>query len=466
MATTPGLSLMVVLVLLSSALAVLQDARSLALLAMVGGFLAPVLISSDGSHVVLFSYFAVLNTGILGMSWFKAWRELNLVGFVFTFVIGGTWGHQYYQPEYFATTEPFLVLFFVFYVAVPVLFARRQPPNLKGYVDSSLVFGVPLVAFALQSALVRDFEYGLALSALGAGLFYTILARVVWRGRDEKMRMLTEAVLALAVAFGTLAIPLAVDGRWTGAAWALEGAALVWIGVRQHRLLARLFGLLVELGAGIAFLSELGIATADLPVLNSVYLSAAMVSVSGLFTAFYLYRHEEVLRVDERPASVITLVWGLLWWFSAGINEILRHVDNLYHESTILGFLAASTIVIVALRRRLDWQHMGLAPLALLPIMTLFSVVIFDGFAHPFVYGGGIAWPIAFVVQYWMLRRLERDWPGEPRSILAQCHALARGISGYMGVCLGGGAGNHRADLAVYHLGPGTGCIDHGDVPA
>ncbi|MEN8108486.1 MAG: DUF2339 domain-containing protein, partial [Pseudomonadota bacterium] len=415
MATTPGLLLMVVLVLLSSALAVLQNARSLAVLAMIGGFLAPVFISRDGSHVVLFSYYSVLNAGILGISWFKAWRELNLIGFIFTFVIGGAWGYQYYQPEYFATTEPFLVLFFVFYVAVPVLFARRQPPDLKGYVDGSLVFGVPLVAFALQSALVREFEYGLALSALGVGLFYTILARALWRGRNEKMRMLTEAFLALAVAFGTLAIPLAVDGRWTGAAWALEGAALVWIGVRQHRLLARLFGLLVEVGAGIAFLSEPGAATADVPVLNSLYISALMVSLSGLFTAFYLYRHREVLRADETPASVIMLVWGLLWWFGSGINEMLKHVDDLYHESAILGFVTASVVVIAALRRRLDWQYLGSPPLILLPMMIIFAVAIFynTGFAHPLAYGGAITWPIAFVVQYWLLRRLEPDWPGE-----------------------------------------------------
>jgi uncharacterized membrane protein len=113
MATVPGLVLMVVLVVLSSALAALQNARSLAILATIGGFLAPILISRDGSHVTLFSYYAVLNAGILGMAWFKSWRVLNLTGFVFTFVIGGAWGYQYYQPGYFGTTEPFLVLFFV-----------------------------------------------------------------------------------------------------------------------------------------------------------------------------------------------------------------------------------------------------------------------------------------------------------------------------------------------------------------
>ena len=415
LATGPGLLLMVVLVALSSALAVLQDARSLALLAMVGGFLAPVLISPAGSHVARFSYYAVLNGGILGLAWFKSWRELNLIGFVFTFVIGALWGHQYYQPAYFPTTEPFLILFFLFYVAVPVLFALRQPPDLKGYVDGSLVFGVPLVAFGLQSALVRDFEYGLALSALAAGIFYVLLAGALWRGRHAHLRMLTEAFLALAVAFGTVAIPLAVDGRWTGAAWALEGAALVWVGVRQQRRLARLFGLLVQLGAGLAFLTGIDAPAADVPVLNSFYLSAVMVSFSGLFTAFYLYRNRQNLAAHEVPAAVATLVWGLGWWFGAGIHEIARHVAGINQDSAALGFVAGSIAVITALRKRLDWQHLAYPPLLLLPVMTVIAIVTFAaaGPTHPFAHGGWVAWPAAFAVQYWLLRRLEGEWPAE-----------------------------------------------------
>src|SRR5690606_5844971 len=63
-------------------LAVLEDSRSLAVLGIVGGFLAPLLTSTDaGNHVVLFAYYALLDLAILGIAWFKAWRALNLLGF-------------------------------------------------------------------------------------------------------------------------------------------------------------------------------------------------------------------------------------------------------------------------------------------------------------------------------------------------------------------------------------------------
>ena len=220
--------LLLALVALSAALAVLQDARALATLGTIGGFLAPVLTSTgSGSHVALFSYYALLNLGIVGIAWFKAWRVLNLTGFVFTFVIAAAWGQRYYRPEYFASTEPFLVLSFLFYVAVAALFAHRHPPRLRGYVDGTLVFGLPLVCFALQWPLVRDFEFGRAWTALGMGAVYLLVARWLWRRGLAELRMLNESFLALGVMALSVAIPFAFDGHITAAAWALEGAGLV-----------------------------------------------------------------------------------------------------------------------------------------------------------------------------------------------------------------------------------------------
>ncbi|MEO8009271.1 MAG: DUF2339 domain-containing protein, partial [Betaproteobacteria bacterium] len=115
--------LLVAIAVFSAVLAVLQNAMSLAVLGVSGGFLAPVLASTGGgSHVMLFSYYAVLNAAVLAIALYKAWRALNVVGFVFTFGIGAVWGARYYRPELFDTTEPFLVLFFIQSLVIAVLF--------------------------------------------------------------------------------------------------------------------------------------------------------------------------------------------------------------------------------------------------------------------------------------------------------------------------------------------------------
>ncbi|HEX6828023.1 MAG TPA: DUF2339 domain-containing protein, partial [Burkholderiales bacterium] len=311
-----ALALLAAVAVFTAALAVLQEARSLALFGVTGGFLAPILASTGGgSHVMLFSYYALINAGILAIAWHRAWRELNLAGWAFTFAIGALWGWQYYQPQHFATTEPFLVLFFLFYVAIAVLFASRQPGDLRGLVDGTLVFGTPLVAFALQSWLTRDMEFGAAISAAAAGGFYILLARWLWGREGNPYRLLVEAFLALGVVFLTLAIPLALDGRWTAATWALEGAGIFWVGLRQNRLPARLFGLGLQVAAGAAYLKESGTGPEVLPALYSAYLGAVMISAAGWISARLMHLAPPEPPREEGNLMWPASAWALAWWY-------------------------------------------------------------------------------------------------------------------------------------------------------
>lgn len=404
---------MVGLVAFSGILAVLQNAAAMAVLGAAGGFMAPVLLSTGtGSHVMLFSYYALLNAGIFGIAWFKSWRWLNLLGFVFTFGIGSAWGLQYYRPHYFSTTEPFLILFFVFYLAIAVLFALRQPPRLKGYVDSTLVFGVPLVVFALQVGLVKNFQYGLAFSAVAMGLIYTGLATALWRRRDAGMGALVEAFLALGVIFSSLAIPLALSGSWTSVAWSMEGAGLVWVGVRQNRWPARAFGMLLQIGSGAMFLFGSHGAWSQAAVFSSRFLGGMMVGLSGLVSAFFLERYRDRLYRLERPFGAAIMGWGLLWWFGTGLDEIDRRLSRRHELVCSLTYVSFSIMAMGILFRRLDWKGLRWPALGLLPAMVLAGAALFEqyDFRHPFQGWWIVAWPSAIAVHFFILRCMETVW--------------------------------------------------------
>ena len=422
-----GLGAMVLMVVLVAGLAVAQDARSLAVLASVGGLLGPVLITLDASPVAFFSYYAALDVGIVAIAWFRAWRLLNLLGFVFTLVVGTVWGLEFYESRYFATTEPFLALFFVVFVAAPVLYAWRQPPRRLGYVDGPLVFGVPLAAFALQYRLVSGFEHGAAYSAVGLAAFYAALATAIrWGGQRESMRLLVTSFSGLSVAFAILMIPLAFDERFTAAAWALEGAALVWLSVRQSSALGLVTGLLLQLFAGLIVLGEPGRPVGVLPVLNIVYLGDVMVGLAGLFSAWCLFRHGDP-RAGHRELSAAALAWGTFWWLSGGAAEIARHLSSFDQHSATLGFVTASLVAFAVLRVHLDWKHLAYPPLVLLPAMLVFTVIWYASAPHPLAYWGALAWPAAFRAQYWLLRRLEADW-SDPAPALYHCGTLWLGV--------------------------------------
>lgn len=411
-------AVLVAVAAISAIMAVLQDTRSLAVLAASGGFLAPVLASTGaGSHVALFGYYALLNLGIAGIAWFKAWRILNLIGFAFTFIIGTSWGWKYYRPEYFATTEPFLILFFLLYTFIAVLFALRQSPNLKGYLDGTLVFGTPIVASGLQAMLVKQFPFGLAWSALGLGLFYLPLSWFLLRKRPLFMRTLAEAFFAFGVIFATLAIPLAFDGRWTSAAWALEGAALIWAGARQDRRSARVFGLLLQFGAGIAFLLDMHGTAPGLPILNGLFLGTALVALAGIFSAYILHRHKQEILPWESLLGAILLTWGLIWWLLGGLAEIDRHGAEGYRTGIILVFLAATALSCNILQRKLSWPAMAWPALSLLPMLILCALAGFSHDLHPLADGGFIGWPLALAALYLILHRHE-SLPDRPLGVL------------------------------------------------
>jgi uncharacterized membrane protein len=217
--------LMAVVATLAAALAVLQNARSLAAIGALGGFATPLLLSTGGgNHVALFSYYALLNLGIAAVAWFRTWRELNLIGFAFTFGVGTAWGVLSYRDEHYLSAQLFLGLFFLIFAALLLLPARRVPEGQSAtpliadrWVNGTLLFGLPVLAFGLQYGLVHDTRFGVAMSALLLAAFYVVLATAL-RKRPQ-LALAFEGTLAVATVFLTLVIPFALDARATAGAW-------------------------------------------------------------------------------------------------------------------------------------------------------------------------------------------------------------------------------------------------------
>jgi uncharacterized membrane protein len=401
-------ALLLAMVALTAALAVAQASPALAALGVTGGFLAPVLVSTgSGDHVALFSYYLLLNLLVLGVAWFNAWRSLNLIGFFFTFGVGTIWGASGYHPDLFASTEPFLVAFTVLYIAVSVLFAMRQPPKLRGIVDGTLVFGTPLVAFGLQTQLLDGNPESLAISALVAAGVYIGLAVFCIRGRVGGLVHLGEAFIANGVVFATLAVPLALDARWTAATWALEGAGVIWIGVRQNRMVPRMMGIALQLLAGLALASDL---TGDLQLpafANSEFLGAVVIVAGGLFAAIYLRIHTDRIHRLESWAATALAAWAFAWLFGAGLFDSSVRADDDYRFGVWLIYFCASVFVLHWLADRFDFEALRTPAYALVPVLFLTSMAMAVELDHPFASLGWLGWFVAIVVHIATLRRFE-----------------------------------------------------------
>ncbi|HAI59769.1 MAG TPA: DUF2339 domain-containing protein, partial [Xanthomonadaceae bacterium] len=365
----PALAFALVLALVAGAavLALRQNAVWLAAIGFFGGYLAPLLLSTGGgNHVALFSYYALLNGAVFAMAWFRPWRALNLMGFAFTFGVGALWGARYFRPELFATTEPFLIAFFLMYLTIPVAYALkgREP----GRVDATLLFGTPLLAFPMQVALLDGARMPLAFSALGVGAIYLLLA--LWARRDARLRVLGQSAAAMGLAFATLAVPLALSARWTSATWALQGVALLWLGQAQQRRWPQVMGVALQGFAGIAYLVAFDGATDAQALLNPHTLNLVLLASAAAGCAWLLDRRDAL---RNSPVAAVLTALALAWWFWAGLREVVGHAMR--HDMRLdidlgpswLLFVALSALVVVALRRDAAWRKPAwLATLALL----------------------------------------------------------------------------------------------------
>ena len=405
---TVAFAAMVVVTVVTGILALVQDSRVLVVLGVAGGFLAPLLAATEtGSHVLLFSYYAVLNAAILTIAWFKAWRALNLLGFAFTFVIGSLWGYQAYRPEHFATTEPFLILFVLMYVGIAVLFALRRPPNLRGFVDSALVFGTPLVGFTLQTRLVES-DAGLAWTAGGLTALYAVLAGALWRIKD--LRLLAVSFVGLALLFLATAFPLALDDRWTCAAWAVQAATLAWFGVRNGSRLLLFAGVGLHVAAVVAHVRA-GLFEPDpMPVLNGPFLAGVLLALAG-WTIAWSFDHSSLASRARRAWAIGAMVWAGAWWFWTGILEIVEHVNGV--RSAWLAFAAFSAIAAMLVSKAVAWQRLNAMALVLLPAMigALPRGLGIGVDLHPLGDFAWLAWPFAFGALYLFLAYRESDYP-------------------------------------------------------
>ncbi|WP_201590166.1 DUF2339 domain-containing protein [Psychrobacter sp. Pi2-51] len=263
------------------ALAVRQNAFPLALLALSGGFFAPILTGNDtGSLVTLFSYYLLLNVTIAIIAHYRPWKILNLFGVVVTFGLAYYWGMSGDLSAVIETQRWSLVLLVALHLLLYLFVVIRYAQQIISYntsnesvfntahlttsktdttkmlateqttylfpIDTGLLFSVPILAFGLFAALLDDIPNALTITSAVLAVIYLGLGWVFVQ-RSQRYALITEGMLALGFGFLALVIPLAFDAEWIAFGWSVQGLALVWFGRRSLRAWSVLFGLLLQL---------------------------------------------------------------------------------------------------------------------------------------------------------------------------------------------------------------------------
>ncbi len=417
--------LMVAICVLGVALALLQNSAALAFASFAGGFATPLLLSDgSGNHVGLFAYYLLLNIGILLVAYKRSWRALNVLGFVATFGVALTWGLLKFSPDNYTTTQPFLIAFFLVYLLTAIFYAQKSPTKYGNTVDSMLVFGNPIITFGLQYGLTKEMPLGAGLSALGMSATHIVGAFVVSKRDRKNNQMLMETFLAIGIGFLTLAIPLALDARWTSAIWAVEGLAAFWVGMRQRRWMLRVFGLALQAVAAIMYIGHHSDAYDYAKALFHPHVFGALLLAISAFVLARWLRSIQPIHQDEgkkhsheieSSLSSPLYLYGFVWTcfaLAGQVNQLFR-VNVISTEQTasfvLMFVLLAALFVSLWFGRKAKWATPTFLSKLSLPVLIVGFVFQLTTSEGPTGNWGWISWLALFGIHWFFLKQYDRD---------------------------------------------------------
>lgn len=310
-------------------------AKALFIVSILGGFLAPFLISTgENNQISLFSYILLLDLAILAISIFKKWHEANLLGFIGTGIIFLAWALEFYTKEFLGITMFFLTIFFIVY-SVSALIYNLTKKEISSATEQVLTFFVALSYFWTSFGILNeDYHDLMGFFVLTLAIYYILGAYLV-RILTYEDKKLYNFLSIISIGFITLAIPIQFDDNSISICWLVESLILFYLGIRLKKQGVIVSGLIVFI---LSIFRLLFVDSAypqnALVIFNQVFLTfifAIIISYVSVFLfKFILKKEEEVaLSQTKQVVAILIIVANFLTIFS-----ISREI-GFYHKEQI-----------------------------------------------------------------------------------------------------------------------------------
>lgn len=363
-----------------SAVSVLYDRKELAVTALVGGFIAPFIISTDSSSIIsLQIYITILNIGMFCLAMYKKWAILPMVSFAFTYIIlWGTTALGSFSDSEAVTTYPtlfaFATLFYVIFLLPVVFILRTQYGENTRLGLLGIITANSFLYLIYGDFLLQHFE---ASSDTTAYLAFFIAAvnlaiHLYLRFRVEGQDTLRNLMLGLAVTFASMGIPILFSAANVLMVWAAESVLLLWLFTKEKNRIYELASavlLLLTLGALAyyrttdTFIHDTG----DSLFFNGAFFVTTFVSIAYYVVAVIMQFNKELFSDTKRliaytPCNAIAYALGFSILFLAFRDNFHFHLEKPISEYASL--LTANIMLLggaLILRKRFEISENKLA---------------------------------------------------------------------------------------------------------
>lgn len=312
------------------AIALGRNSQRVAVLAMIGGFASPALVSTgQDAQVALFTYLLLQNTALLVVVFRRDWRFIEIPAFLFTQLYFWIWYDDYYIDSALARTTIFAAAFFAQFAVLPMIRSRRHGA-FRAEHGLLMLLNVALFLVALRTMMWPDQRWLLTICTLGLAAFHLVVVQAV--PDDQPVPRVFIGGIALTLI--TIALPMRLSIRSTVIGWAVEAAVLMWTGFRLALWPIRTASFLLFAIVGAWFLSLQSLYRQPV-VWNEQFVIGLVTAAAALAALWFARSHRDAIDPGER------LPFGVL---AVGVNVVIlvaltQEIGVLYYvDPGALGF--------------------------------------------------------------------------------------------------------------------------------
>lgn len=327
-----------------SVVSILYDRKELAVTALVGGFLAPFIVSTDsGSIITLQTYISILNVGMFCLAMYKKWGILPVVAFCFTYII--LWmttltSGDLATPVCYIILLAFATLFYLIFL-LPVIFILRT--QCSGNMRRAMLTVVTADSFLYLlygNYMLEHCDTTFAKDGFIA-FFIAVVNLAVYlylRFRIAGQNTLRNFMLALTITFVSIGIPMQFDTANLVMLWAAEAVLLLWLFTREKDRIFEVGAVVLSLLtiASLLFYRLLGTPLADPGdslFLNGNFLVMLFISAVAFVVAIILQRNRDLFSEDRRliaysPCNAVAYAVGFGILYVAFWDDFHIHVGS------------------------------------------------------------------------------------------------------------------------------------------
>ncbi|HVW94561.1 MAG TPA: DUF2339 domain-containing protein [Mucilaginibacter sp.] len=350
-----ALAILIVITLFAVVLSLLYNKQELAVIALIGGFASPFMVSNGSANYTgLFVYLLVLNTGLLIIAWYKAWRILNISAFALSVIVFGTVLLTLKPANYtigFRFASAFYLLFFVINIINNV---RENKKFLAAdfsilLLNTALYFAAGL--YLLNAMHLPQYKGIFSASLAALNLF---LSYILFRNRRVDPNILY-LLIGITLTFISLTAPIQLHGHYITMFWASETILLYWLYQKSGIKLMKLTSLIIWMAMFVSLFMDIcqiyfqpG---RQLPIIvNKGFITTVFSAVSTYILYVLVRRDDQSAIYGVSINKTLYRVVALVLLFLAGALEIVFQFSYYYpHSGLDISYLICYTTIFVLL---------------------------------------------------------------------------------------------------------------------